>query len=282
MRYLIYMFTALLSTSGSHAQTASGLLWKISKDGMPVSYLFGTMHLVCEEDFIVSDQLQTILLSAETLCLEIDLNNEAEMASAVQYMQMNDGTTIESLLGKEKFAFADSVYTSRTGMSLLFVNKLQPLLALSALYPSFSGCAMDGVETKLLRFAKQNGIGSAGLETVAEQAAILSEMPFDVQAQMLWKSLERIDSSKALFENMRHAYRSGDLEKIQSLTESDADFAGYEASFLAKRNNRWMKKLDSLLKQPTFIAVGAAHLPGENGLISLLKKAGFTVTNLPF
>lgn len=275
------MLGALLTFPNAKAQHATGLLWKISKTGMPDSYLFGTMHLLCEDDFAMSPKLQSIIQSTKTICFEVDLNDHAEMASAMQYMQMNGDTTIEQLLGPERFRVADSCFQALTSMPLSMVNKLQPMLAISAIYPAFTGCAMDGVESKLMQFARDNGLRSSGLETIAEQAAILSKMPYNVQAEMLWKALENIDSSKISFQQMRAAYKSGNLERIEQLTNTDENFSAYESDFLSQRNISWITKIESLLHQgPTFIAVGAAHLPGEKGLIQLLRTEGYHLTSV--
>jgi hypothetical protein len=116
------------------------------------------------------------------------------------------------------------------------------------------------------------------------QMSIFDSIPYKTQAELLVKYIksESKDGSNETkeYEELVNAYKSQDLGKLEELTRrSDMGIANFEEVLLYNRNRNWVKKLSTLLKEGSFtIAVGAGHLPGENGVISLLRKAGFTVT----
>ena len=117
----------------------------------------------------------------------------------------------------------------------------------------------------------------AYLETLEYQMSIFEKISIEEQIEMF--SSEKMDKDiLEKYMKLIEAYKNQDIEKLQLMFEEDKSLVEYEDDFLTKRNNNWIPKIEELLKkQSTFIAVGAGHLSGKNGLISLLKKKGYSV-----
>lgn len=119
-----------------------------------------------------------------------------------------------------------------------------------------------------------------GLETAEFQAGLFDSIPYEQQARDLVNYIDSSEYYKKNTKELVETYRRQDLEKIDELTRSsDAGMTNYLDLLLYQRNRKWADSLDRLLPAKSLlIAVGAAHLPGDQGLINLLKKKGFEVT----
>ena len=131
--------------------------------------------------------------------------------------------------------------------------------------------------------AKQHHKKILGLETMGYQASVLDEIPYKMQAEQLVSYINDSNQGKdenKEFEDMMDAYREQDIDKLEKiLNASDIGMSSYADVLLYKRNRNWVEKLKTLLPgKSLLIAVGAGHLPGEQGVIRLLRKAGYKVT----
>jgi uncharacterized protein YbaP (TraB family) len=148
----------------------------------------------------------------------------------------------------------------------------------------FSACEERvAMEQLIMEEAKKKGKTMAGLETMAFQMSIFDSIPYKVQAQELLKSISSNDKDSdgdKEFKEMMTAYKEQNLEKLGKLiTETDGGLMQYQDLLLNNRNHNWVEKLKTIMpKSSVVVAVGAGHLPGEQGVINLLRKAGYTVT----
>lgn len=279
----ISLSTLLLTAYSSFSQppTEKSLLWQInSANATKPSFLFGTIHLLCPDDIIVDDVLHEKFNATQQLFLELDLDNKTEMMQAMEEIKMKEDTSLHMLLDKTQYDLAAASFMQLANLPLALFNYTKPLLTMSAIYPGLLGCpAAEAWETQFVRRAKQNSIEIKGLETTAEQIEVLDAIPYGIQAGMLAGSLLDTDSLKSDFLRMINLYKQKDINGLYKSTLEDQDFASYEAILLHNRNKNWVPKIiNEINSMPTFFAVGAAHLGGENGIIHLLRKAGYTVT----
>lgn len=261
------------------------LLWQISgRDLEKPSYLYGTIHLLCEEDAVLSDSLKAAIAASERIYLEVDLDNVVEMLGALSHMKMRNDTTLADLLSKEDYLKVKS-YMERKSSLLPFteLETLKPLLASSTLMESGLPCGTAvAMEQLIMQEALVQNKKIEGLETMAYQLSIFDSIPYRLQAQQLLKfTTTEGNQSKAdnEFLELIAAYKKQDLDQLASLIKKTDDGLGqYEDLLLNNRNRNWVDKLKPIMKErPVIIAVGAGHLPGEKGLISLLRKEGYTV-----
>lgn len=262
------------------------LLWKISGNGIDkASFLFGTIHMLCKEDAFLSNNLVSAIEKADRVYLELDMDNLFEMFGAMTKMKMNNDTTLADLLTAEEYKRVKEHFESKkTMLPFSMLETYKPLLASSLLMEGGIGCDEQvAMEQLIMEEAKKNGKRIEGLETMAYQMSVFDSIPYKMQAQELLKSIsigdKDTDGDKEFSELMK-AYKDQDLEKLgYMITKSDAGMMQYQDVLLNNRNRNWVEKLKILLKEKSLvIAVGAGHLPGETGVINLLRKAGYKVT----
>jgi uncharacterized protein len=264
------------------------LLWKISGNGLSKpSYLFGTIHMLCADDAMLSDQMKNIIRKTDELYFEVDLDNLVEMFTVMSKMKMKGDTTLQDLLSKEDYEKVKDYFESK-GSILPFsmLETYKPILALSTLEQSSMSCETTAMmEQVIMQEAKQSNKKIKGLESMAYQAGVLDSIPYQLQAEQLVSYIDDINKNKngdTELEEMMKAYKSQDLEKLEALImKTDIGVGNFTEVLLYNRNRNWVAKLKDLLPQKSLlVAVGAGHLPGENGVINLLRKAGYNVTPL--
>ncbi len=275
----------LLTLTGSaQGRNENTLLWRITGNQLAApSYLFGTIHIICGDDIKVSDSLRKAISKADHVYLELDMDNMLEMMSVMNKMKMRDDTTLSQLLSEADYQKVKTFFETQGSMlPFSMMEKYKPLLTASTLMQSALNCENAvAMEQLIMQEAKLNDISIMGLETMAYQMSIFDSIPYGVQARQLVQYIESFnDKEKAQeFEQLSKAYRAQELEKLETLISKDSSgMEQYADVLLYNRNRNWVEKLKGLLSnQRLVIAVGAGHLPGERGLINLLRKAGYKV-----
>jgi uncharacterized protein YbaP (TraB family) len=265
-----------------HAQPAlqNTLLWQITGPGITMpSYLYGTIHLMCANEIKVSDTLRAKFYSTQKLFLEVNLDDPSVMVKTMQQMQMRNDTTLAQLLSAPQYDSLAVQFKKLTGMSLSMMNRMKPELAESLIYPSLLGCESTAAwEQKFTQLAKANNMEINGLEDVEDQLKIFDEIPYADQAKELAETLNNIDSTKQNFNQLLSLYKQKNLNALTKMLNQKDGLTQYDDLLLNNRNKKWIPEIIQQAKlQPTFFAVGAGHLGNENGLINLLKQAGYTV-----
>ncbi len=275
-------FTTLAQTNKDN----NTLLWKISGNGISKpSYLFGTVHMICKDDAYLSKNLINAIEKADRVYLELDMDNLIEMVGAMMKMKMNNDTTLADLLTPEEYQLAKKYFEAHvTMLPFSVLETYKPMVASSLLMESSIACeAQVAMEQLVMEEAKKNGKRIDGLETMAYQMSIFDSIPYKVQAKELLKSISSDDKESdgdKEFKELMKAYKDQDLKKLgEMITKKDEGMMQYEDLLLTNRNRNWVEKLKTLLQDKALvIAVGAGHLPGDKGLINLLRKEGYTVT----
>lgn len=285
---LLAVSMSLLSLAGL-AQTGPNkntLLWKITGKGLEKpSFLFGTIHMLCKEDAGLSDNLKKAIREADEVYFEVDLDNMFEMLTSMSKMQMKGDTTLKDLLTADEYEKVKAYFESHASiLPFSMLETYKPILAASLLQQDEMACETTAMmEQEIMKVAQQFSKKISGLETMGYQAGVLDQIPYKLQAQQLVKFVE--DSGKENSEDeetqaMMQAYRDQDLKKLEELiTQSDPAIANYTEVLLFQRNRNWVEKMQKIMPGKNLLfAVGAGHLPGDQGVIELLRKAGYTVT----
>jgi len=262
------------------------LLWKISGNGLDKpSYLFGTIHMLCADDAGLSKNMKAAIAESDEVYLEVDMDNLFEMFGVLGKLKMNGDTTLQELLSKDDYKKVKEYFEKNNSMlPFSMLESFKPLLAASMLEQGALPCDNTAMmEQVIMEEANKSNKKIKGLETMAYQASVLDSIPYSMQAQQLVEYVN--GSAKGEKENkqindMFDAYRSQDLKKLEALmVETEAGMSSFMDVLLFNRNRNWVHKLKTLLPQKSLmIAVGAGHLPGEKGVINLLRKEGYTVT----
>jgi uncharacterized protein YbaP (TraB family) len=260
------------------------LLWQVSGNGLQrPSFLFGTFHLMCKEDIHFSEQLkEAIKLSAE-IYMELDMDDPSTLLSGMLYMNMKDGKKLSDLYTPEEYSKLQAYFTDTLHAPMMMLQRAKPYFLVALLYPKMMDCPSPaGVEEELLKIAKENKKEIKGLETMQFQASVFDSIPYEWQAKELLKNIDSFEVYKKEFDEMVNLYKKQQLDSMENmLAKSEFGSDKYEDLLLNDRNKKWVSELNEIMKKESvFVAVGAGHLSGESGLISLLKKEGYAVEPL--
>jgi len=272
------LFTATLGFS----QTPNSLLWRISGKGLSrPSYLFGTMHIICADDAALSDSLKAVIAACDEVYFEINLSDMSDMMNAIKYMQMNDSKRLSDLLQPDEYARVKDYFAKHSSMLPFgMLERFKPMLISGLIEEQGLGCqTTDGMELRIMKELKTSNKPVNGLETAAFQAGLFDSIPYEDQAKELVKDIDSADENKKVTQQLADLYTRQDLDGIEKLSDKDdSGMSGYMDLLLYNRNRKWARELKKLLPgRSLLVAVGAAHLPGKEGVIELLRKEGYKV-----
>lgn len=280
MKKNLILLCSLLMGMAFGQKSENSLLWKISGNGLQEpSYLFGTIHITC--DASLSDKVKTALDKTQQLCLELDMDDANMQTEMMGSMMMKNGVTMKSLVKEEDFKIVNAFLTTNLGFSADMLNPVKPFMVSAMLYPKMMDCEMQSVENELMKITKAQNESVIGLETVAEQLAVFDAIPYQEQMnELVITAKDNMQRDKAELAEMMTLYKSENVEAMVAYTEKSANVmtSKYSDVLLKNRNQNWISRMTTIAKnKPTFFGVGAAHLGGKEGVIALLRKAGFTV-----
>ena len=260
------------------------LLWEISGNGLSSpSYIFGTFHLVCKDDLSFSTAVKQAIINSKEVYLELDMDDPATMLGALTLLNMQGDKKLKDLYKPEDYKKIADFFKDSLNMYIAMFQRMKPGFLSAMLYPKMLGCKNSvSVEDGIMRIAKANDKEIKGLETMAMQAAVFDSIPYEKQAAELMNAIDSLETSKMHFQLLLTSYKKQQIDEIEKMImtpefgiELDQDI------LLDNRNKNWVSQLRTIMKtNPVFIAVGAGHLVGKNGLISLLRTEGYVVRGL--
>jgi uncharacterized protein len=278
------------ATQADYAATkVDPALWKIER-GAATVWLFGTFHLLPPALEWRTEQVMGAFESADTIWMEVDLlNPEAEQQGAVliQQLGMNPpGVTLSSLLDDETRALLAQVAPA-VGAPVPTLEPMRPwLVALLLSVSQIQALGYDpaaGVELVLDAQGQEAGKSFRYFETVAEQLGFFAGLSTDIQAAWLAQTLREMADLPQQVEALTVAWVTGDTDAIDeyingSMREQSPEI--YEV-LIENRNRAWIPDILSILEQGGvhFVAVGAGHLTGDDGLVALLEAKGVTAVH---
>ena len=250
------------------------LLWRISGKGITKpSYLFGTMHVKDARAFRFSDSVMLALQNCSAFALEV--HPDTMMKAVFDNLEKYDSTrAIKSLLTKEQYDVLAKRFEDKHGYSIEQVN---PLSVEAMLKPETTkpGDKKTFVDAYLYGIARTFNKNIYGLENANDQINEIYGSTNELKEKLEALLDKDENSAKDSYEDrMVNIYNTGNLDAILDFINSDNS-----VDDLITRNRVMVRSILSILAdQNAFVAVGAAHLPGEKGLISLLRKEGYTLT----
>lgn len=266
----------------------SALFWSLSRDGAPAGYLLGTIHSEDPRVLDFSESFIEQLTSNHFFAMEM-VPDFPTLARLTEYMHYQDGTKLVDVIGAERFGKLEAILSSyQVPPDWVIRMKVWAAMMTLSVPPPKSGFFMD---FSLSLRASGAGMKVVGLETLEQQLSFLEDMPEEQQLQLLDQALEEYREVERIHAEMVDSYLGGDLVALESLAgQQMAELSPETRDYFMQQgiDVRNLRMVDSLLKHldegTVFVAVGALHLPGENGLISLLRNKGFELKplSLPF
>ncbi len=286
MKRILLLLVLALSSCICFSQS---ILWKVTgKKIKSPSYLYGTIHIQDKRVFAFDSTVTNAFDSCEAFAMEI-LMDEIDPKEMQEAMLMEDGKTLKTIMSAEDYALLDSAFTATTGASLFLYNRMKPFFVSSAMTQAAMNQDMEtALDLYLLQNARKAGKSCYGVEKFSDQINAIDAISLEEQVDMLISGLKDTTSDKSNSEEdqlaeLLEAYLTFDLQKALEMSSDPSLPADFNQVFLIDRNVGMAKNFMKLAKkQSLFCAVGAAHLPGENGIVELLRKQGLTVEPIIF
>ncbi len=269
----------------AEAQKKNSLLWEVKAPNGKTSYLFGTYHLIGAEYLKTHKKVEDAYTKSKTVVVETVIDSSKMMAMGM--MGMMPGKSLKSMVDSADYEILKTEFKRVTDYDIAMFDQMKPIttsviyaMALAEKELEGEGISGNPIDVYFASYGKRNGKEVIELETMMEQAEMLynGNTP-EEQAEMLVKAVMDSVNSTEVTEGILDSYMEEDLDKMWELAGEEEDPLMDMALLLDNRNTNWIGKLKPVLdKGEAFIAVGALHLPGDVGLIELLKKEGYTLT----
>lgn len=262
-------------------------IWHVSDADSDI-YLFGTVHILRADVDWQTPEVMAAFESADTVYFEAPVNDPQQAAGMMPLVQQYGlnaaGEPLSSMLSEEGNALLTRI-APQVGLSTAMLEPFRPWLAsvtVTVQYISTQGYDPNsGVEAVLWPMANEAGKELAYFETLEEQLGFFGNLPRDIEVEMLEQTLEQMQDAPGMLDNLVTAWANGDQATIDALMNGEfrEDSPEVYQVIIADRNARWVDDIETLLEGSgtIFIAVGAGHLPGEQGVVNLLRAEGVTV-----
>lgn len=277
------------------------VLWQITpparanESSAHPSFLFGTIHVTDPRVLDLPVAARAALESADTVALEIVDISPDNVNSAIAALGPNlffggDRNLTDFLGVEEQDALADVLETQ--GLPAEFATRFKPwflsaMLALPACERRRTDAGAIALDIALEQRAKALGIRTVGLETLVSQFEVMASLPLAAQLSWLRASIALHHAAEDDLETLVQMYLrrrvatiwAFNRERLRNDPELTAGIADFQLAMIDRRNREMVASMRPLLDAGrAFVAVGALHLPGETGLVALLRQAGFRVS----
>ncbi len=281
------LLIALISFTSLFTYAQSSVLWEISGNGLQnPSYILGTLKFIGEKEFYIPQEVAERIKVATLFAIEdqVDHHAQHELNVALHFEKGKSlGTELAPADYKKVLNFFEKEFGINQKQFEAKYAKIKPL-ALSILMTRLTlKEKVKYFDIELLLFAKKNKVATFSLEPIEREAQALNSYPMYNQVKALLHSIDNFETQKAEFQKLMSNYPQESLEEIFEFTlhpvENNPLFVD---EFYTKRNAEWLPKIEKMVKEnKAFIAVGVAHLEGNQGLLELLKAKGYTLKAVP-
>lgn len=270
------------------------LLWKISGNGLEKpSYVFGTHHLAplsIKDSIAAMPQALNETSQVYGEVVMADMMTPAFMQEMRKNMMLPADTTLQSLFTTQQYEQVGKVVKENLMADISMLAQLKPAVIMQQLVVILSMKYLPGfnpqeqIDAYFQQQAQQNGKKVGGLETAQSQLDILfNSQSLRRQAEQLFCTASDIEKTMKQSKELVNCYKVQDLDGVLRLMEeregtSCDPLPGEMEALIDNRNIAWTKKMPAIMQEsPTFFVVGAGHLPGDKGVLNLLKQQGYTL-----
>jgi uncharacterized protein len=293
MAFLSRRLTALLTSlwigltpalALAQAPKEKSLLWEISGNGLGrPSYLFGTIHSGCVSQLVLSAQHQRAIAQVDQLYLEVDMDEFTTYIGAVALMLMPGNQGLRDVLTPTQYRKVQKFFEGKRGIPLWTLAKIRPFYLAGMIDTRKQTCTNTSRESILMQAAKKRNLEIYGLETPEDLIDVQNSIPMSDEIAILMEAIEATPGQLNEVEmRLRRLYNDQDVDGMYQMIAGDPTKTTSERklweALLDRRNRQWLPNIQqAMAAKPTFFGVGAGHLGGDQGVISLLRQAGYTV-----
>jgi len=274
--------------AGTAKEPPVPLLWRVTGHDDAVLYLLGSFHLLGADDYPLAPEVDDAFAASSQLLFELPAEDVQSPALGQQMLQAalrTDGRSLREDIGPAQWSALEA-YASQHGLAAAAMDGYKAWFV--ALTVSLSEMATQGLDPSLgldqhfMREATRAGKPTGGLETAAQQIALLDGMSAEEQRQMLAEALDDARDGNRQTRVLHEVWRAGDAERLWSEMAMDMrrEYPALYRSINVERNDRWMPKLERRLQAgqgTTLVVVGSLHLLGADGVVEKLRARGYKV-----
>ena len=283
------LLVALIGLPAGASARDRHLLWAVQGEHNTV-WLLGSVHVLRAGDATLPTAAEEAFDDAEQIVMEVDLDgadtDPLALATAMQSQALlPEGQTLRSVLGSDYAAM--NAQARQSGIDLASLDPFAPwLVAMAVLDQEMARRGYlpeHGVEQTLARRAARQGKPIEGLETAAEQFAMLASMPLPTQKRFLQMTLDESADLDQELADMLAAWRTGNTAALAAMLEEESQtFPDLYRRLTIERNRAWVQQIDRMLgsRDDYLVVVGAMHLVGPESVVDLLRRRGHRVTQL--
>lgn len=279
MRILL-SFLAALPLWAWAQEPQNALMWRLSPaEGGSPSYLLGTVHSRDARAYTAIHLAEAAMNATGGMFGELDLDaNRQAKSTLASHAMMSGGKSLKDLYSPGKYKRVEKALRAKVGPLFIMLTHMKPILLSAMLTEESMGKDSSLVLDDYLQTrAKELGLRTGGIETIAEQFAAMDALPLKEQADLLYETV-RANGHDRDMDRLLDAYAKQDLAAIASLMKDGDMSAALSRSLLTDRNKVMAQRIDSLMKEaPALFAIGAAHLPGDGGVLDLLRLTGHAI-----
>jgi uncharacterized protein len=293
---LVAIFSALLfgltpQIIWGQVPTEKSLMWEISGPGIKQpSYLFGTIHSACTNQLVLKPQQKKVLDKIQQLYLEVDITDGSIPLVASAGMLLPRGQRLDDVTTPQEYRKVKNFFAKEMkGVPFWSISNLRPMLLSGIVAGVADKCPTSSWEVTLGRIARKKDIAIKGLETAQDQLSVFDRIPIKDQVKQLMDAIDNRQKVRRQSiidnQNLHNAYKNQDIAKLYGLVSKGADIGvssetnrQFLEALLDERNRKWIPIISRVAQEkPTLFGVGAGHLGGKQGVISLLRTAGYQV-----
>lgn len=270
----------ILGLSISSPVQAQGLLWKITGNGLTApAWLYGTMHVQDARVFQLPEEWDKKMEISGRLVLELDLSTPPDPAKIMTLMQSPPDSALDKLLDQASYSKLNSWFQDSLGMSLEPFKGMKPFMLMAMVQKSRLKSDMPiALDAWLGNKAREANIPVIGIETMEEQMSVIDLLSISEQARMLLEFVNQNEDRQAQEAELMEAYLNGRLDRLMHLASQWEADPQFKHEIITVRNRIMSGRISEMLTEASaFIAIGALHLPGKEGVIELLRQRGFTL-----
>jgi hypothetical protein len=289
-RHISYFFILLLWASIAIQADAqyNSVFWKISGNGIDQpSYIFGYLSFFPKKRFSVPKEVKEAMKECEVLASKNVYNqytvNEFNKAARIPNNGWINDYLNEMELNKLRILMLLELEVKESDYHDIY-SRLQPIILVTTTTAIYLGKKIIFAEPEISELAKKNKLEPVGLGSIAEEIKAFEQFPIEDQVKALEYTVDEFDAHIQDYYSLIDYYLvEQDLEKVKAETmKATNESQVFRKIYFDDRNKLWMPKIEKLIQErPTFISIGAVHMAGESGLLSLLKKAGYKVDPIP-
>jgi hypothetical protein len=263
-------------------------LWRV-RSATNTVYLLGSIHVMRRDAFPLAAVIETAFSSSSVAAFEVDLSAGATVGSTLGALAagaLPEGRVLSDVVSPETYRLAAGRLAD-AGYDIAGMQRMRPWMIATTLTLAELRRAgyspADGVDQVFQRRAVDSGMRVLGLETIDDQLALFADLTPEEDEAFLVQTLRELETLIPQVDELTAHWRAGRVDEVEALlAEGFAAFPRLFEKLIVDRNRRWLPQIEALLAgdQRAFVAVGALHLVGDQGVVELLRGKGYHVEQL--